>query len=104
MNIGEIKKVEVGGIEFFVKYSNRAFAVYMNSLTKEPDSYDAKIQYFYDLSKTGAKAKGLQFNYTFEEFAEIIDPDPNAVISFYNAASSFFGEAGDEKKPKKSSK
>jgi hypothetical protein len=104
MNIGEVKQVTAGGVDFFVKYSNRAFAAYMDAMSKNPESYDVKIQYFYDLSKIGAKAKGLDFNYSFEEFSEVIDPDPNAVANFYNVVSSFFGEVGDEKKPKKSSK
>jgi len=105
MRIGETIKVTAGNVDFFVKYSNRAFAAYMEATAKNPDAYDTKVRYFYELSKSGAKAEGKEFNYSFEEFSDIIDPDPMAIANFFTIVSGFFPEAGgDEKKQKKSSK
>jgi hypothetical protein len=99
MELLNVKKVTVGDLVFYIRYSNRALLMYMNRISKEPADYDGLIRYFYDLSKAGAKTEGVEFNYTFEEFGDVIDPWPEAISNFNKAASELFG-GGDEKKPK----
>ena len=103
MNLSEVKKVTIGVTDFYIRYSNRAFATYTNK-KEDADSYDVTIRYFYDLSKAGARTAGVEFNYSFEEFNDILDPDPNAMTAFYNAITSMMKGEGEEKKQKKSSK
>jgi hypothetical protein len=71
--------------------------MYYNSISKDPDNYDALVRYFYDMAKSGAKAEGLTFDYTLEQFDEIIDPIPDAIIKFKEAAGKLF-EGGSGKK------
>lgn len=104
MNLSEVKKVKIGNSEFYIRYSNRAFATYTNKHSEESDNYDVTIRYFYDLSKAGAKTAGVEFNYSFEEFNDILDPVPDAMTAFYTAITSMMKGDGAEKKLKASSK
>ena len=96
MEIGT-KKVRIGDLEFTIRYSNIALLKYLNS--KEPENPKVLYRYFFDLSQMGAKAEGIEFNYTFDEFSFAIDPYPETIKNFQEAISSF-SSGGDGKKQK----
>jgi hypothetical protein len=93
----ETKTVKIGDLEFFIRYSNRALLAHLNRSAKEPDNIETVLHYFYDLSKIGAKAEGKEFNYSFEEFYDLIDPYPDAIGKFNEAIVNLFGPE-DKKK------
>ncbi len=96
MKLLDVKKVVVGDTEFYLRYSNRALLSYVNSIKDNPNNYDAVIKYFYDLSKIGAKIEGVEFNYSLDDFDKLIDPYPDAIMKFNEAATSLFDS--DKKK------
>jgi hypothetical protein len=49
-------------------------------------THDNLIKLFYCTAKAGAKAEGLEFKYTFDEFLDVID-------MFYNDTASNFSSA-----------
>jgi hypothetical protein len=99
MELNIVRKVKVGNLVFSIKYSNRALLAFTNWNIKEPESYDALITYFFDLSRTGAKADGKEFNYSFEEFLDIVDGSPESIVNFKKAVGELFEPADDKKKP-----
>jgi hypothetical protein len=100
MELIKVKKVKVGNLEFFIRYSNRAFLAYTNTTKKEPDNIDVLFHYYYDLAKNGAKAEGKEFGYTYEEFCDAIDPYPEAFPNFNAAIFELFSKEEDTKKKK----
>jgi hypothetical protein len=100
MELLKTEIVKLGDLEFYVRYSNRALIAHLNRSAKEPDNLELSIYYFYDVAKTGAKAEGKQFKYSFDEFYDAIDPYPDAMEKFNEAISKLFGPAQDKKKLK----
>jgi len=100
MVLTETIQVKIGSLVFYVRYSNRTFLAYTKLLKPDTDGYDALIHLFYDLAKSGAKFEGKEFNYTFEQFDDAIDPYPEAVPNFNKAVSAFLDAGGGGKKPK----
>jgi len=94
-------EVRLGELTFYIRYSNRALLAHINRSSKDPDNMELAFNYFYDLSKAGAKAEGKEFKYTFDEFYDAIDPYPDAMTKFNDAITEMMGPAEDKKKLKK---
>ena len=98
MNLREVKKVEIGDLVFYFVYSNRALLYHLNRTNKEPDNPEIMIHYFYDLAKAGARAENKEFNYSYDEFFDAIDPFPDAMQKLNDAVIALFSD--DKKKSK----
>jgi hypothetical protein len=98
MELLKTKKVVIGDLEFYIRYSNRALLSHLNRSSKEPDNLEGMLHYFYDLCLVGAKAEGKEFGYSFEEFYDAIDPYPDAMQKFNDAILNLFGPENSKKK------
>jgi hypothetical protein len=102
MELNEIQIVELGSLKFYLRYSNRAFMKFEKAEKQDPDNKEKLLEYFYDLARSGAKAKEIEFNLSFEQFCDEIDPFPTAFFEFTEAANKLFGlEEGEKKNPQK---
>jgi hypothetical protein len=101
MELNGIRIVKIGDdLEFPIRYSNRALLAHLNREAKDPENLETVIQYYYDLAKTGAKFKGIKFDYTFDQFYDLIDPYPGALEKFNEAVLQLLGQDDGSKKKK----
>ena len=94
----QAKKVVIGNLEFYLGYSHRALFKYMNLTSKDPDNPELVIHYYYDLAKKGAELEGKEFNYTFEQFYDALDPYPKAFTIISEAIEELLGKDEGKKK------
>ena len=94
-----IVPVKIGEFEFVIRYSNKAFYMYITN-PRELDNYDLTVNYLYDLAKVGMKSEGKEFAYSFEEFSDLIDPYSEAMEIMMAAIQKLNGDEGDKKKLK----
>ena len=101
MELNGIRIVKIGeSLEFPIRYSNRALLAHLNRQAKDPENLETVIQYYYDLAKTGAKATGAKFEYTFDQFYDAIDPYSDALEKFSEAVLLLLGTDEGSKKKK----
>lgn len=97
----KLVKVNIGDLEFYIRYSNRAFFYYLSMEdSTDLNNYDRIIHYFYDLAKVGTRAEGKKFDYSFDEFYELIDPYQDAMGKMMDAINELFEPEPDQKKTK----
>jgi len=81
MELTKLSSFKIGGIEFNVKFTNRSVIDY-EALSGESivmiDESSAKgtkkqLMFFYCTAKAGAKAAGKPFDYSFDQFLDLID-------------------------------
>jgi len=91
MKFRETKKIEVGDLEFHVRLTTRAIIGY-DELTgrnwwvdfgAEEIKHEKLAQLFYVTAKAGAKEKGIEFKYTYEQFLDMTDDYPESIALFY---------------------
>ena len=85
MKLLDCKVVKVGTLEFPIKITNRSMIDY-EKLSGAPigsfDSTEKLLQFFYCTAKPGAKSFGKVFDYTFDQFLDLIDDDMDSLNSF----------------------
>lgn len=94
--------VKVGDLEFPIKITNRAMIEYESLSGTTISSFNGTeniIQFFYCTAKAGAKAEGIEFKYTFDEFLDTIDDYYMDVITNFTKVLST--ESGGERKKAK---
>jgi hypothetical protein len=101
MKLLEGKKIRIEGNDFSIRISVRAMIEYEN-LTGESIS-DIKggqteklMKFFYVIAKAGARFEKKEFNYSYEEFLDIIDDHYLDFIT--NLYEAVFSPGDDEKK------
>lgn len=97
MNIDYTRTVNVGDIQFIIKYSNKALLNYLNRLETDSEGIDSLYNYFYDLALNGARSSNIEFAYSRDQFIELIDSIPDSITNFQIAVSSFKGEENKKK-------
>ncbi len=86
MKLLESKTVDLGDITFLVRGGNRAVVMYEELAGKlEVESFEDSIKWFYCTAKAGAIKKGIAFDYTFDQFFDVIDSYPDAMHKFSEA-------------------
>lgn len=98
MKLIETKKVKVGAHMFTVAYSNRALFAHLQRMKDQPDSPEVILNFYYDLCKAGAKLEGKPFDFTFEQFCDAVDPDPDVFIKFGNILNEYLPDDTNDKK------
>jgi len=76
MQLLEIKEIKAGDITLYIKLSIRAMIEYENlsgGSINEMKTTENTIQFIYSTSKAGAKAKGIEFPYTYDSFIDMLD-------------------------------
>lgn len=81
MKLSKLSSFKIGEIEFDVKFTNRSVIDY-EELSGESivhiddDTKTAtkkQLMFYYATAKAGAKAAGKEFNYSFDQFLDLID-------------------------------
>lgn len=90
MKLLETKKVKVGDLEFPIRKTNRAYILF-DELNKDTGLSGKNLRQqtsllFYCMAKAGAKAENQEFNYTYEQFLDVIDDYPDDVLINFSAA------------------
>jgi hypothetical protein len=103
MKLLEGKKIRIAGNDFSLRITVRAMIEYEN-LTGESIS-DMKggqteklIKFFYVIAKAGARNEKMEFEYSYEEFLDIIDDHYLDFIT--NLYEAVFSPGGDDEKKK----
>ena len=95
MKLLDCKVVKVGTLEFPIKITNRSMIDY-EKLSGAPigsfDSTEKLLQFFYCTAKPGAKSFGKVFDYTFDQFLDLIDDYyTDTIANFTKAMSDLLG-------------
>ena len=83
------KNVKVGDIDFPIKITNRSMIEYEALSGGSIVSFQGTeklIMFFYCTAKAGAKSAGTEFNYTFEQFLDVIDDYYLETVTNFTAA------------------
>ena len=97
MKLLDSRTVKVGDMNFPIKITMRSMIEYeqlSGSSIATLDGTGKLIQFFYCTAKAGAKSEGSEFNYTYEQFLDLIDDYYMEVITNFTAALA----TGDVKK------
>jgi hypothetical protein len=100
MNIPEVKRVKVDDLEFSVFITVRSMIEFRKMTGDSELSFEGTermVQFFYCTARAGTKLTGKEFNYSFDEFLDIIDPYYKETITNFSQAI-FTEPGGGEKK------
>jgi hypothetical protein len=105
MILNETRKVKIGEKEFIIKITQRAMCEYeklSGSSITDIESHEKRLKYFYCLAKAGARSEDQDFNFSFEEFLDMVDDYySDFMTNFFEALVSLRGDTiaeGDKKK------
>jgi hypothetical protein len=104
MKLLTLQKVKVGPNEFSVKVTNRAMINYEKLSGSSVITFEGTeklIQFFYCTAQAGARADGKEFNYSFEEFLDVIDDYYSETLTNFSQALMAEMGGGDGKKQTK---
>lgn len=90
-------RVKIGEKEFNIAFSNRAMFAHLRRISENPDDPELVVNYYYDLCKAGAKLEGKEFNYSFDEFYDVIDRYQDALNKFADAINKLMPDEGKKK-------
>jgi predicted polyphosphate/ATP-dependent NAD kinase len=91
MKFLETKEIQVADRKFFIRLTARAIIEY-DALTGrnfwvdfggEEIKTEKLTQLFYTTAKAGAKNKGIKFDYSYDDFLDVIDDHPEIVAVFF---------------------
>lgn len=83
------KLVEVGGKSYPIRITNRAMIEYEHLSGESIASFKSTeniIMFFYCTAKAGAKYNKVEFNYTYDEFLDLVDDYYTEVITNFTKA------------------
>jgi hypothetical protein len=106
MELLDNKFIKVKDSEFPIKITNRARIEWENltgdsinnlgELLDLAGGHEKLLKFIYCTAKAGMKASGQDFNFTFDQFLDLIDDSNTIVVDFYKAIAK---PGGEEKKP-----
>jgi len=76
MQLLDVKEIKAGDVTLYIRLSMRAMIEYENlsgGTINEMNTTEKTIQFLFCTAKAGAKAKGIDFPYTYDNFIDMLD-------------------------------
>jgi hypothetical protein len=99
MELNKVDKFSIGDKVFYAKRTNRAIIEYESSFGKKLTDIattEEMLQFFFCCAKAGFRSMGESFEYSYEQFLDLIDDYPNE--TFQNFMKAIYKPEAEEEK------